>query len=117
GAGHEPFAVRAEGGPRNRSPPRFADVKIAGQRPRRSVPDLDAPPPPVPGCQPAAIRAEGGVSQTVALDVELPAGVLQIIEEGVAAIRAVGDGSTVGTQSELGVMPAEGSPGRQAEGL
>src|SRR3954470_8333625 len=57
------------------------------------------------------------MSQDCALDMELAARVLQVKEEEVAGIRAVGDGSAIDTESEIGVIPGERSPGRQAEGL
>src|SRR5262249_52361936 len=89
-----------------------------GQFPRLSVPDLDSRALPGPGGQPPAIRTEGGKAQIRALDDEFAAGILQIIEEGMAGLWAVGAGSTIGTQSEIGAIPPEqGRPGRQAEGL
>src|SRR5262249_3247828 len=96
GAGHQAFAIRAEGGPGSVLL-RSADVKIVGHLPRLSVPDLDSPPLPIPGCQPPTIRAEGGKAHTVAPDNELLGRGLQIKEEDLAARWAVGDGSTIGT--------------------
>src|SRR5262249_21439792 len=71
----------------------------------------------MPGCQPSAARAEGGKSQTGAPEEELPAGVLQIKDEDLVNVGAVGDRSTIGTEGEIGVIREQGSPGRQAERL
>src|SRR5262249_47533786 len=77
GARHQPFAIRAEGGP-GRPLLRLAEVKIVGQLPRPGVPDLDPSTLRIPGGQPSAIRAEGGISQTGALEEEVPAGVFRV---------------------------------------
>ena len=118
GTGHQPFAIRAERGP-GRPVLQLTEVKLVDQPPRLSVPDLNSLTRtlPIPGCQPSAIRAEGGLSQVRALDKKLPAGVLQIKEEDLAALRAVGDGSSIGAESEIGLTCGERSPGRQVEGL
>ena len=76
---------------------RLAEVQIVSQLPRVSVADLDSPTPPIPGCQPAAIRAEGGETKRGTLDDNFSPGALRVKEEDLAALRAMGDGSTIGT--------------------
>jgi len=57
------------------------------------------------------------MAQVRTLEQQLAAGVLQIVKEGLALMRAMSHGATVGTQSEIRIAPEEGSPGRQAQGL
>src|SRR5438132_10447511 len=116
GADHQPFAVRAEGGP-GRALVRFEEVERVNQLAALSVPDVGALALPIAGGQPSAVGTKGGVSQPWTLNQQLATRVLGIIEQGLAELRAIGHGATVGTQREIRVIADEGGTGRKSQRL
>src|SRR5262245_22207501 len=113
---HQPFAVRTEGGP-NRAVLQITQIKIVNQLTRPRIPDFSPPTTPVPGCQPATVRAKGRGAQIPARDEELSLGPIQIVDDNVTGMRTLGHSSAIRAQDEFRASSNERGARRQAKRL